>query len=587
MELSKLYFTDYDYKYGFHVIKSPSMLKTILRVIKETNLTAIQVYVSSPKSKAPPVFDYEDLLAARKVAISNRLHVAIHGCLLYNLAGAVDGRNDPEFDKKLSSTLRGLIGELDFGTMLNSGVVVHPGSQKNTKEGLLEIAKSIEYVLTTKTLESEKIAKILNISVKEVIASRKIILENAAGEGTKLCSTLEEIAEVINNVKKELRPQIKVCIDTAHGYGRGIYDWGLKGEMAKFYKDFDKIIGLEYLEMFHFNDSMRGEKKAENAFFGGRKDRHQQLGEGYIFDKNDPERYDQIRVFMLEARKRKIVVISEPPVSGILDYEVVVNLLKGTKYPLVEVEILTICKFKEVGLVRVGRIVNGKNPSFEGFLPIIVLTASSAYGELGPYVLKDENNFIMENIWQFSKCYKKVAKSRQTYSRWDNTVIWEWPEEIHIDEVTQEPNEKYWKWRKTGMENSYAVRWPVGKECSKLCLYSLISKNGEKLDYVSARKQIYAKVYNNLVKKEKTFCKLQKMLFEGKNLLIIEVDGPHMESLDYYKKTFSVNDDFIENDTILATHDNLKIMLDDVKFPYGHGYCLASCLLNIENKLYI
>lgn len=54
-------------------------------------------------------------------------------------------------------------------------------------------------------------------------------------------------------------------------------------------------------------------------------------------------------------------------------------------------------------MIRVGRCIydrNGKrtDPSFEGFTPIVCLTASSAYGELGPYCLKDEYGRIMENI---------------------------------------------------------------------------------------------------------------------------------------------------------------------------------------------
>lgn len=35
--------------------------------------------------------------------------------------------------------------------------------------------------------------------------------------------------------------------------------------------------------------------------------------------------------------------------------------------------------------VRVGRIVNNKNPSYEGFIPIVVMTKSSKYGDIGPY----------------------------------------------------------------------------------------------------------------------------------------------------------------------------------------------------------
>ena len=338
-DITKLCFWDTSYKYGYHVRKEPSMLKTVLRIVRDTNLMAIQIYISSPKSKAPPTFDWDDLMLARKLIKYSHLHVNIHGCLLYNLAGTTTGKLDDNFDNSLRTTLIGLTAELDYGVMLgdNIGVVVHPGSQKDTEEGLKQISKSIELVLTTKTIESQKIAKLLNITEANVLKKRIIILENAAGEGTKLCSTLEEISTVIKAVKKELQPQIKVCIDTAHSFGRGIYDWGKEGEIVKFYKDFDRIIGLNHLCMFHFNDSMSGDTKAMDAFFGSRKDRHEQLGDGYIFDINDDERFNQIKVFMLEARKRGIAVIGEPPRDGLLDWSIVIDQLSDTEFPLLEI----------------------------------------------------------------------------------------------------------------------------------------------------------------------------------------------------------------------------------------------------------
>lgn len=40
----------------------------------------------------------------------------------------------------------------------------------------------------------------------------------------------------------------------------------------------------------------------------------------------------------------------------------------------------------------------GKQIHVEGFKNIVVLTKSSQYGMLGPYVLKDDNGNIVENI---------------------------------------------------------------------------------------------------------------------------------------------------------------------------------------------
>ena len=69
-------------------------------------------------------------------------------------------------------------------------------------------------------------------------------------------------------------------------------------------------------------------------------------------------------------------------------------------------------------MLRVGRCTYqgaGKrnDPSYPGFTPIVCLTATSRYGSLGPYVLKTEQGYIMENIWQACKVYPYVPDSTQ------------------------------------------------------------------------------------------------------------------------------------------------------------------------------
>jgi len=82
-------------------------------------------------------------------------------------------------------------------------------------------------------------------------------------------------------------------------------------------------------------------------------------------------------------------------------------------------------------------------------------------------------------------------------------------------------------------------------------------------------------MYDALVRATATFARLQQRHQNGENLLIIEVDGPHQESINYYKQNYGVGDEFIINDTMLCTRENLGIMLNDPKHPFGHGYFLA------------
>jgi len=202
-------------------------------------------------------------------------------------------------------------------------------------------------------------------------------------------------------------------------------------------------------------------------------------------------------------------------------------------------------------IIRVGRRIysgNGfKDPEYENFIPIICMTPSTEYGSLSPYSLKDENGYILENIWQFSKLYEKVPHSIQKYSKYDPKIIWNHPEEIHVKngKITNE----YWNWRKKCFKNEYAIRYPVGYNDRSKCICALkdIGNNFYiELNYIEARKEIYVIEYEKSVVKQKKFRDLLNFLRKGINILIIEVDGPHEESLEYYQKKYNVNSDFIK-----------------------------------------
>jgi hypothetical protein len=216
-------------------------------------------------------------------------------------------------------------------------------------------------------------------------------------------------------------------------------------------------------------------------------------------------------------------------------------------------------------------------PEYPGFTRIICLTKSSAWGDLGPYVLKDDQGRLMENIWQFSKVYESVPKVSIPFSFRHRVIVWEWPAEKHLN-ADGEPNDAYWKWRDAGMKNAEPVRYPVGMHHRRNCKFALKEKSGAHLDYISSRKQIYLPVFVELVKKAPRFKKLQDRLKKGENLLIVEVDGPHQESMPYYKEKYAVADDWIDQDSILVTKESMKTMINDSKHNFGHGYCLAIAL---------
>lgn len=247
------------------------------------------------------------------------------------------------------------------------------------------------------------------------------------------------------------------------------------------------------------------------------------------------------------------------------------------------------------GRVRVARMANGmkaKDMKIEGFKSIVCLTKSTAYGDLSPYDLWDEQGRNMENVWQFSKLYPTVPKTTQRRSRFDQTVIWEWPEETHVKVLNQETGEwtvtpEYLAWRKAGMNAKEAIRYPVGHNHRHTCKCAFAENpdgtiNPQPLDYVQSRKLIYLPLYTRLVQKKDRFHKLRQEWLSGTNLLIIEVDGPHSESLSYYQQTYGVPENWIEHHSIECSKVNMEIMLNDPKHAFGHGYCLALAIQGIR-----
>lgn len=96
-----------------------------------------------------------------------------------------------------------------------------------------------------------------------------LLLENTAGQGSELGTTLEQCLEVRSRVKQPER--IGFCFDTCHGFAAGAYrpeDW------EDFVAHARSIGYWEHLKAIHLNDS--------KFDYGSRKDRHANLGKGFL-----------------------------------------------------------------------------------------------------------------------------------------------------------------------------------------------------------------------------------------------------------------------------------------------------------------
>lgn len=203
-------------------------------------------------------------------------------------------------------------------------------------------------------------------------------------------------------------------------------------------------------------------------------------------------------------------------------------------------------------------------PTMEGYTSVLIHSSDKGIGgPLSPFHLRDDRGRIMENVWQFSKFYRKVQNQMQKE--------WTYPAEVH--EENGEPNEAYWKWRTKGMNHQRAVRYPNGYKGRHACVCA-ITDDGRRLDYVEARKAIYCDFYVRYAQQHPSFLALKQRLDDGENLLIVEVDGP-----DYELKFEPYNRISKASPGLVMDEETTKMLLNDTRKPFGHGYVIAALLL--------
>ena len=179
------------------------------------------------------------LMKLNNIDIKN---VVVHAPYIINLA------NSNNFD----FNVRFLKEEIERVESLGvNKLVLHPGSHVG-----VGVDQGIQNIIDS-----------LNVALKED-TEVTICLETMAGKGTELGRNFEEIKRIIEGV--ELKDKIGVCMDTCHlndaGYDLSDFDFILD--------EFDRIIGLKYLNVIHINDS----KNEINTH----KDRHDNIGIGKI-----------------------------------------------------------------------------------------------------------------------------------------------------------------------------------------------------------------------------------------------------------------------------------------------------------------
>jgi deoxyribonuclease-4 len=210
----------------------------------------IQIFASSPGAWKPPRID--ELRAAS--LLNARTDVGIqplflHAIYLINLASP-----DPQLLNRSRASLAATLGA---ASLLGArGVITHIGSHGG--RGFAAVAEQVATSLTA----------VLDTTPDDV----DLLLENSAGAGGIIGGRLEELGSLIDLAGRPSR--LRIAIDTAHLCASG-WDFAGNQEAARrLVGEIESIVGLDRLELVHANDS--------KTPCGSRKDRHANVGDGYI-----------------------------------------------------------------------------------------------------------------------------------------------------------------------------------------------------------------------------------------------------------------------------------------------------------------
>jgi deoxyribonuclease-4 len=234
---------------GAHLSIQGGLPRAVDRAVA-SRCEALQIFTKSAGQWRARTLPDEEIAAFRDKVAAARIHpVVAHNSYLINIAAA--------FPVLRSQSIAALAEELDRAEALGlDGLVMHPGSYTSgTEEDALRL-----------------IAEGLSGILKARPGGRtKILLEHTAGQGTNLGHRFEHLASVLERLDGS--PRVGVCLDTCHLLTAGYDVCSEQGYRATF-RDFDRIVGIDRIALFHLNDSKKP--------CGSRVDRHEHIGKGCL-----------------------------------------------------------------------------------------------------------------------------------------------------------------------------------------------------------------------------------------------------------------------------------------------------------------
>lgn len=217
---------------------------------KRIGCEAIQIFAKSPHMWAGAPLDESAAAAFRDGVRSEGIRAtAVHHGYLLNLA------NPKPASRAISQ--KAFIDELQRAEKLGAqALIFHPGAHlgSGVEAGLTELVKGLDAAF--EATEGFQV---------------RALLENSAGQGSTMCSTFPELAEVLRRLRTPKRAG--VALDTCHLFAAG-HDFRTEAGYATLMEGIESSFGVPAVQAFHLNDA--------KADLGSHRDRHENIGKGFL-----------------------------------------------------------------------------------------------------------------------------------------------------------------------------------------------------------------------------------------------------------------------------------------------------------------
>ena len=239
---------------GMHVSIAGGMDKMAERA-RVFGCEAVQIFSRSPQGGKARALTPHELHSARQTLVGAGIApVVVHVPYFANLCAADDGLR--------AYAVETVAGELERAALLGSPyVVTHlgwPAAGAGVEAGLGLVEASVRAVFDR---------------AGQGAGDVMLLLENTAGAGRELGSSLEELAEVRGRLEMRCAGRVGVCLDTCHAHSAG-YDLSGPQGVSAFVGLATALLGASGIRVIHANDAV--------GPVGEHKDRHAPVGQGAI-----------------------------------------------------------------------------------------------------------------------------------------------------------------------------------------------------------------------------------------------------------------------------------------------------------------